>query len=285
MGLGLNGTRFLVGESKRGLRLGRTLTLGRQRICMSERHYSGFLELLGVSQKEMTYADDFFAGLGADPLEIMDASAYEGAALIHDLNDPVREDLKSTYDTVIDGGTLEHVFNFPVAIRTCMELVKPGGNLILITPCHNLSGHGLYQFSAELFYSVLAPENGYQVERMMIVADGHWYAIRNPAEIRGRIEIHSKDVIELFIRAKRTSEQPVFTTWPQQSDYSDAWVRGSHGESDAVAPPSLKGRIANRIPALQKLQSKWRDYTFRRSLVPARNPGMIQVCKSDEIPG
>lgn len=284
MGLGLNGIHFLVGESKRGLRLGRTLTLGHQRICTSERQYSGFLERLGVSQKERTYADDFFLGLGAAPLEVMDASAYEGAQLIHDLNDPVRQDLKSTYDTVIDIGTLEHVFNYPVAIRTCMELVKPGGNLILITPWNNLPGHGLYQFSPELFYSVLSAQNGYQIERMMIVADGHWYAIRNPSEIKSRIEIRSNDVIELFIRAKRVSEQPMFTTWPQQSDYSDAWVRGSYAESEKIAPPSFKGRIANRIPVLHKLRSTWRDYQFRRSLMPARNPGMIQVCKSDEIP-
>jgi len=264
--------------------MGKTLTLGHQRICMSKEEYSGFLEPLGVSQQEQIYADDFFIGLGADPLKVMDASAYEGAEILHDLNNPVAQDLKSTYDTVIDIGTLEHVFNYPVAIRTCMELVKPGGNLILITPFHNLSGHGLYQFSPELFYRVLSPDNGYQIERMMIVADGYWYVIRNPSEIKSRIEIHSRDVIELFIHAKRISEQPIFTTWPQQSDYSAAWERGSYAGFENIRPSSLKGRIANRIPFIRYLQERWNNYQFRRSLIPSRNPGMIKVCKNDKIP-
>ena len=284
MGLGLNGTRFLMGESKRGLLMGRTLTLGHQRVCMTDRQYAGFLQMLGVSQKETAFADDFFTGLGASPLEVMDASEYEGAGLIHDLNEPVDPNLKSTFDTVIDIGTLEHVFNFPTAIRNCMELVKPGGNLVLVTPCHNLAGHGLYQFSPELFYSVLSPDNGYQIDRMLAVADGYWYSIRNPAEIKARIEIQTNCVIELCIRAKRIGVKDIFSSWPQQSDYMEAWASGSYGKPAVSAAVSGRKDLMRRIPAFRNLQDRWRYYKSRRILAPSHNVGMVKICKSDMIP-
>jgi SAM-dependent methyltransferase len=255
---------------------------------MNEREYKGFLQQLNAEQTERTYADNFFSALGADPLEVMDASSYEGAQLIQDLNAPIDQSLQSTYDTVIDGGTLEHVFNFPVAVRNCMELVKPGGSLVLITPWHNLSGHGLYQFSPELFYSVLSPANGSMIERMLVVADGYWYAIRNPAEIRQRIEVQSKSVIEMFIHAKRTSTRPIFESWPQQSDYQEAWKSGAHGKAGAAtgsSAPSFKDKLVRRIPVLQSLQDRWREHKFRRNSIPAHHPGMVRICKNTEIPG
>ena len=61
------------------------------------------------------------------------------------------------FDVVYDGGTLEHVFNFPVALRNAMELLRPGGRLFTIHTCaNNLCGHGFYQFSRELFYRTLS---------------------------------------------------------------------------------------------------------------------------------
>ncbi|GHV03646.1 hypothetical protein AGMMS50229_03290 [Campylobacterota bacterium] len=42
-----------------------------------------------------------------------------------------------------------------------MELVKTGGHLILGTPIDNYYGHGFYQFSPELFFSLLDRDNGF----------------------------------------------------------------------------------------------------------------------------
>jgi 2-polyprenyl-3-methyl-5-hydroxy-6-metoxy-1,4-benzoquinol methylase len=57
---------------------------------------------------------------------------------------------------VFDGGTLEHIFDYPTAIKNCMKMVKPGGHLLLTTPANNWFGHGFYQFSPELFYSFVS---------------------------------------------------------------------------------------------------------------------------------
>jgi SAM-dependent methyltransferase len=284
MGLDINGSRFLLAEKKRGLALGRLLTLGRQEIFMTSSEYSAILNELGVTQTEETYGDDFFHGLGASILEIMDASGYEGAALIHDLNIPIGPEHHSSFDTVIDGGTLEHVFHFPNSIKNCMDLVKPGGNLILMTPWHNYSGHGFYQFSPELFYNILSPANGYIVERMLIVSKGYWYEVRNPSDIKRRIQIASPDAIDLFIRAKRTGSERIFQTWPQQSDYSAAWEQGSYDTSSNPTSGTLKSKLVDRIAILQRLQQKWRRLKLQRSLSPSSNPGMVRLCRSQEIP-
>src|SRR5690606_20333874 len=62
------------------------------------------------------YAEPFLHEfLGASAIDVMDYSDYEGAQLLHDLNTPVPEEWHDRYDAVIDGGSLEHIFNFPVA--------------------------------------------------------------------------------------------------------------------------------------------------------------------------
>src|SRR2546426_12315194 len=55
------------------------------------------------------YSDQFLSDvLGVSSLTIVDASPYEGANRIHDLNQPIPEDLRERFDTVIDSGSLEH---------------------------------------------------------------------------------------------------------------------------------------------------------------------------------
>lgn len=54
--------------------------------------------------------------LGASSITVLDASPYEGADTIHDMNTPVPEVWHGRYDVVIDSGSLEHIFNFSVAI-------------------------------------------------------------------------------------------------------------------------------------------------------------------------
>jgi len=251
---------------------------------MSDHDYTKILKELGHKKTVSTYADNFFEGLGASSLEVMDASDYEGADVIHDLNEPIGPELRSSYDTVIDGGTLEHVFHFPNSIRTCMELVKPGGHLILMTPWHNYSGHGFYQFSPELFYSILSPANGYIIERMLMVSQGYWYSIRNPSEIQRRIEVSTAESIDLYIIAKRTGSEEIFKAWPQQSDYSAAWKQGSYGQANHSPSKMLKEKLTGQFPVLETLQSKWRRFKARRLLSPAKNPGMARLCRSHEIP-
>ena len=87
------------------------------------------------------------------------------------MNIPISDSSKDKYTVVIDGGSLEHVFNFPIAIKNCMEMLQVGGYFISLAPANNMLGHGFYQFSPELFYRIFSKENGFSVVQYVEKAD------------------------------------------------------------------------------------------------------------------
>lgn len=264
MGLDFHSAQFLVNQKRRGVRFDRVLTLGRQGVYMPAHLYRSQLKTLGVEQRETGFADDFFRGLGAASLDFMDASNYEGANVVQDLNQPIPPELAATYDCVFDGGSLEHIFNFPTALRNCMELVKPGGHLIIITTWNNYAGHGFYQFSPELFYAALSAQNGYAVEQMLIVQRNRWYAVANPSEAGGRIELVNGTPTLLFLAARRLGRQPVFSAWPQQPDYSARWAAGKWPRTSPPAPAGFKEALLKKSTALRSLQLRWQARKERK---------------------
>jgi SAM-dependent methyltransferase len=93
-----------------------------------------------------------FRQLGFDKISVSDVSTYEGADIQFDLNSPeVPEDLHSRFDTIIDHGTLEHVFHLPNALRNLFNLLRPGGRMIHSSPSGNFFDHGFYMFQPTLF--------------------------------------------------------------------------------------------------------------------------------------
>jgi hypothetical protein len=260
MGISLSSACFLIGEMRRGVDFSKTLTLGRQGVYMQRSQYKRVCSFLHVqAPRQATFADEFFAGLGAKSIDVLDASSYEGAGLTHDLNQPLPATPSKKWSCVIDGGTLEHVFNFPEAIKTCMELVERGGHLILTTPWNNWAGHGFYQFSPELFYRLLSADNGFLLERMLIHQDGKWFSIKDPDSLGMRVEECGSAPTLLYISAKKLKTVPIFSQWPQQSDYSKAWSTVSPPSVQLAATgESIKNRLWENFPVLENMQTKWR---------------------------
>ena len=52
---------------------------------------------------------------------------------------------------VINGGTLEHIFDVAKAMKNISDMVKPGGVVIHIVPFAGLANHGFYSFSPTFF--------------------------------------------------------------------------------------------------------------------------------------
>ena len=268
MGIDIYSARFLHSEKKRGLDLGHTLTLGHQAVYIDVEAYRSLISSLGIPCEETIYADDLFRGLGAKSVDVMDASSYEGANLVHNLNEPVSRELVEKYDCVFDGGSLEHVFNFPVALKNCLEMVKVGGRFITITPTNAQCGHGFYQFSPELFYSTLCAENGFCLERMLFVWHSRWFSVRKPADIKERVELFTDEPTSLFISAKRMERKSVFARWPQQSDYIASWNSSTPGTPPAEAFGPFKERVLRFSPFIRGLQGRWRTYKHRKKCQP-----------------
>jgi SAM-dependent methyltransferase len=154
-----NDTRFLFYAKKLGCDFTNTLMLGRLRLAATHQYIKHCIAAYGNNSKKFDevlfkdeYSEPLFEILGAKTVHSMDYSNYENATIIHDMNLPFPSELKSKFSVIVDGGTLEHIFNFPAAIKNCMDALKTGGHFIGITPANNLMGHGFYQFSPELYF-------------------------------------------------------------------------------------------------------------------------------------
>ena len=269
MGIDIYSAKFLRSEVKRGVNLGHVLTLGHQTVYMDEDAYRTLVVSMGKSCQETIFADDLFCGLGAKSVDVMDVSRYEGANVLHNLNEPISRELVEKYDCVFDGGALEHIFNLPEALKNCMEMVKVGGRFITITPANAYCGHGFYQFSPELFYSALSDENGYSVERLLFVDRDQWYSVRKPADIGQRTQLLTREPTLLFVSARRVERKSVFYKWPQQSDYITAWNAEGEASISAAREKSFKDYIVNCSPIIKQLRANWRRYKHRRKCLPS----------------
>jgi hypothetical protein len=188
------------------------------------------------------YADRFFREcLKVSHLSTMDFSAYEGADILHDLNRPISESLKGQFDVVVEAGSLEHVFNFPIAVSNLMQMTKVGGAIFASTISNNLCGHGFYQFSPELIFRVFAPENGFELGSVLAIQARYpgvelapisdAFEVIDPAQFGGRVGLMTSRPILLLFDARKVSEAPLFAQNPMQSDYVTAWEKGKEGSS------------------------------------------------------
>jgi len=258
MAIERNCATLMLKARREGVTFGRSLMLGHQGLGLNRAGYETFQRLSGAAIETLTpaYADGLFRSLGASQVDVMDFSDYEGANLLHDLNQPIPDVHRAAFDVVVDGGTLEHVFNFPVAIRNCMEMVRPGGRFFSATIPNNWCGHGFYQFSPELFYRVLSPENGFEITRMilhMVGPYGGWYEVTDPNTIRSRVELVTFAPMQLLVMAKRTAVKPIFAAPPQQSDYTPRWQPTKPGDPAPINYEPPRPWLSTVMPGVARL--------------------------------
>ncbi|HHL34951.1 MAG TPA: hypothetical protein ENJ30_11355 [Desulfobulbaceae bacterium] len=236
MGFDTNGVKFLLTARASGVRFERSAMIGRQRMHLFAdtldvllKHF-GFEDSKDQAQKVLSednrFAEPFLRLLGATEIASFDASDYESATCIHDMNEAIPEHYKGKYSVVIDGGTLEHVFNFPVALKNCMEMIEVGGYYLGMTPANNFMGHGFYQFSPELYFRAFSPSNGFITEQIFIhedTPDAQWVKLPDPEVLGKRVQMVNSKPAYLLVQARKTSEVNIFEKVPQQSDYSATW--------------------------------------------------------------
>lgn len=263
MGVDINGSRCLLYARKLNVDFTRTAMIGRQTLHVQRRalqeSFREFGQVLDDARVEEIYtrsdgfADELLVHLGATEVHSFDVSSYEGPTHLHDMNTPVPPALKGRYSMVLDGGTLEHVFNFPVAIRNCMEMVRVGGHYVGIVPANNWMGHGFYQFSPELYCGIFTPENGFDLVSLVAFEDApraEWYSVRRPSEVRDRVTVVNCMPLSLLVVAKRIREADIFATTPYQSDYVSQWQRHDAEGSGANAPVPAAVTVRDRVADL-----------------------------------
>lgn len=89
-------------------------------------------------------------------------------------------------------------------------------------------GHGFYQFSPELYFRVFSPDNGFITEQMFIfedTPDAQWVKLADPDVLGKRVEMVNSKPAYLLVQARKMSEVDIFSSVPQQSDYSATWAK------------------------------------------------------------
>ena len=232
-----NCAKFLFYAKSIGVGFGKTVSLGRLNLYATKEGIQKNINKFQNNKKEIAdvdfsdgYSEPLFQILGAESTDSLDYSDYENASIIHDLNKPLPENLKNKFDTIVDGGTIEHVFNFPVAIKNCMEALKVGGHYIGISPSNNQMGHGFYQFSPDLYYRIFSPENGFAIKKMIITPlmktedDIRWFEVEDPKNVNSRVMLANNLPMSLMLIAEKLETVEIFRTTPQQTDYAITWA-------------------------------------------------------------
>ena len=240
MGLNTSIAKLLVRARLHGVSFARTGTIGRQSLAIPKKDLKAIARKLGVRGLDWSrfatngFADDFFRSLlGSETLQSIDYSDYEGVDIVHDLNAPVPETLHGAFDALVDGGSLEHIFDVKQVLANYMNMVKVGGCVFVVTTANNMCGHGFYQFSPEFFYRVFGHANGFIVNDTILIefpllsveTSRHQRCFRvvDPAKIGQRIELITSKPVLIFVHATRISNEEPFREIPLQSDYRAKW--------------------------------------------------------------
>lgn len=236
----------------------RVLMLGRQGVQLSNK------EFYAVMGRHKGDSDNYAEALlqfvaSAAVVHSLDYSDYEGATIVADLGLPIPESTLEPYDLVIDGGTIEHVFDVNEALANCSRVCADGGLIIHILPANNFNGHGFWQFSAEVFFSLYSAANGFDETEVMFVSldqSTHWFRARVP-QFGRRVHMHSSYPTHILVKTRKNFagyREPKI----MQSDYVAQWQDGVPGQAGVNQRTSGLRSLA--ISALSKL----RDYSLTR---------------------
>ena len=122
------------------------------------------------------------------------------------------------YDVVLNGGTLEHVFNLPVALDNVFSLIKDNGFLVSISPANNFCNHGFYQFSPDIFMSLVHFNKGLDLKRLYLIESQHelqkdapiWEFNHNEAKKENKLILYNgKNQTEILLVIKKKNSSKI----------------------------------------------------------------------------
>ena len=272
MGLDTASVKFICAAKSFGVDFTDTLMIGRQSMLLTSVTLQRVFSLLNINRnadeflREHSYGEALFSLMGAKNVSSLDHSSYEDATIIHDLNLPISADLRGRYSVVYDGGTLEHVFNVPQALKNCMEMVRVGGHFLQVNVANNFMGHGFWQFSPDLIFRAFSAANGYQVEAVFlhevlpgagwVCRNDAWYKVADPEEIQQRVELSNAFSTYILTIARRVTDKEVFAQLPQQSHYVAAWEQHAKEKIESASVPNSRD-LDSRVIGPRR---SWRSY-------------------------
>lgn len=278
MGITNNFAKFLAAEKVNGSSFKRVLTIGRLNNFITlgvYKHLCRFLNISGnksddyinlfksfsSAYKSNKYSENFFYEiLNSKEVKSVDISSYEGADFIFDLNNNIDQkqlSLMGEFDAIIDGGSIEHIFDIKTLISNYSKLLKKGGNLYISTMANNHFGHGFYQFSSEFFFRTLNLKNGFQLKKVLLDIHkfpgpelsfgSNIYECINPSKLNRRTLLFNKFSM-LIVAAKKINIMK-----PNQYNKLKPVVQFDYQENNKIEKKNrniVEKIVLNHFPAL-----------------------------------
>lgn len=179
MGLIPSYCRALILLHKRVGFKGPLLTLGNQDVWANYEQLKAFFDEMGCSWTEaaktrhtsnlfkqdamandFVHARTFFRMMGIEEYYDIDKFETDAPQILHDLNSPVTSELSDRFNVIIDGGTIEHIFDVRQVFENIVRMCRKSGWVVHITPSSNYVDHGFYSFSPCVFYDLYG-SNGF----------------------------------------------------------------------------------------------------------------------------
>lgn len=231
MGIDTHALNFLTFVSKKK-HLGSVATIGRQHLMVKR-----------ISAEFGNFCEDFLCQeLGATSVDSYDFSKFEGATHLVDMNLPLISPRQ--YDTVIDCGCTEHIFNVTQALKNISGLCAPAGQIVHVVPANNFCGHGFWQFSPQLFFALYSNDNGFR-DTEVFLADlrrqREWFQVKAPTDGQ-RVDVMSNSPLYVMCRTQKALDIGHYSV--QQSDYVHAWACREVTQGDS---PRFMRRVKNII--------------------------------------
>jgi SAM-dependent methyltransferase len=138
---------FILKEHRRRPIEGNVVLIGRQTVNLSISELVALLEreAVGLRSDYSTETDNstigsygqryisdraFFSLFSSAKVMALDVSAYEGAEIVHDLNQPLPDKLSGIADFIFNGSCLDNLFDPATAIKSMSKMLKPAGRII-----------------------------------------------------------------------------------------------------------------------------------------------------------
>lgn len=257
MGIPGGSARLLMEQAKRTPFRGTVLQLGRGTLYFTEAELRGWAREQNFElhePDEVTLSHDprlraqgclgdvtFFRMLGFDQVRSCDIAEWEGADYIFDLNEPVPEDLRGTFDAVFETGTITQIFDLPRVLANLHGLLRVGGRVMhCATPSNNHIDLGFAMPCPTLFADFYTA-NGYTIESQYLCEyTSYWYNDR------------------LFT--------PRFDVYDYTPGCLDALSFGRYGGAQAanfVIARKEADSTGDRVPQLGQYQTTWQEYEAR----------------------
>lgn len=179
--------------------------------------------------KKDVSVDRFFLASGYHSVLSLDASNFEGADIVFDLNDDIAgTSLVESANLIIDAGTMEHIFNVPQVLANIHSLLKVGGYVFHAVPLNNYAGHGFYQFTPHFFKDYYT-QNGYEICYFSICnhGPGRWgfSECEIGIDIEGQERFSSSSGQDLILVIARKTKVSTCTAKVQQGGYKEVWSK------------------------------------------------------------